>query len=139
MPAEAAAAVRELSRGAGADVVLELVGAPAMPTSLEALARQGRLVVVGVAQGDTMTINLRTLMVLRAKLIGTVLRARPVEEKAMAVRNFDKEMGPALAAGRVAPVVDRAFHLADVREAFTHMEQATKAGKVLLDVAAGER
>ncbi len=137
-PADAAAAVRELSGGAGADVVLELVGAPAMPTSLVALARQGRLIVVGVAQGDSMTINLRTLMGLRAKLIGTVLRARPIEEKAMAVRNFDKEMGPALAAGRIAPVVDRAFPLADVRDAFTHMEQGTKAGKVLLDVSSTE-
>lgn len=131
---DVAAAVAEASGGRGADVVLELVGAVNLTRNFEVLASKGRIVIVGVGGGDTTEINLRTLMTRRARLFGTVLRARPVEEKAIAVRAFEREVLPHLAAGRIAPVVDRAFPAEDIHAAFDHMEHSAKRGKVLLDL-----
>lgn len=133
-PTDTVEAVRDLSGGAGADVALELVGAPGFDAAVDSLALLGRIVIVGVAQGADVSVNLRALMGRRARLFATVLRARPTDEKATAVRSFAREMLPALASGAIAPVVDRAFPLDDVHAAFTHMEVGTKAGKVLLDV-----
>lgn len=131
---DVAAAVAEASGGRGADVVLELVGAVNLTRNFEVLASKGRIVIVGVGGGDTTEINLRTLMTRRARLFGTVLRARPVEEKAIAVRAFEREVLPHLAAGRIAPVVDRTFPAEAIHAAFDHMEHSAKRGKVLLDL-----
>ena len=116
----------------GADVVLELVGAPNLDADLDALAPKGRIVIVGTGAGDIGELALRKLMGKRARLIGTVLRARPVEEKAAAVQAFAHELVPLLAAGRLAPVVDRVFPAEDAPDAFDHMAQPGKFGKVLL-------
>lgn len=125
--------VRETSAGRGADVVLELVGAPNLATDLAVLATLGRVVVVGVGAGAEATINLRALMGRRGRLLATVLRARPTEEKAVAVRTFEREMLPHLARGDLRPVVDRVFPAEEVVTAFDHMESGPKHGKVLLD------
>lgn len=130
---EVAARVADVSGGRGADVVLELVGAVNLERNLELLATRGRIAVVGVGAGRVTEIDLRTLMVRRAHLVGTVLRARPVEEKAAAVRAFEREVVPHLSAGRISPVVDRTFRAADVHAAFDHMAGSGKRGKVLLD------
>lgn len=131
---DVAGAVADASGGRGADVVLELVGAVNLDRNFEVLASKGRIAIVGVGGGATTEINLRTLMLRRARLFGTVLRARPVEEKAAAVRAFEREVLPHLAAGRIAPVVDRAFAAEVIHEAFDHMEHSAKRGKVLLDL-----
>lgn len=131
---DVAGAVAEASGGRGADVVLELVGAVNLTRNLEVLASKGRIVIVGVGGGATTEINLRTLMSRRARLFGTVLRTRPVEEKATAVRVFEREVLPHLAAGRIAAVVDRAFPAEAIHDAFDYMEHSAKRGKVLLDL-----
>jgi NADPH:quinone reductase-like Zn-dependent oxidoreductase len=69
----------------------------------------------------------------RASLYGTVLRARPMEQKAMAVQAFVRSVLPLLAAGQVAPAIDRVFGAAQAAEAFDYLTQAGKSGKVLLD------
>src|SRR5699024_9459765 len=117
-PAETAEVVERASEGRGADVVLELVGAPNLATDLENLAVLGRVVIVGVGAGRETTIDLRALMSRRGRLLGTVLRARPTEEKAMAVRGFAREILPHLADGTVHPVLDTAFPVEDVAAAF---------------------
>src|SRR5581483_2442558 len=123
----------ERARAAGgADVVLELVGTPNLAGNLEALAPKGRIVIVGTGAGAEGEISLRALMVKRARLFGTVLRARPLEEKAAAVRAFEHEVVPFLADGRARAIVDRVFPAEDAAEAFDHMEQPGKFGKVLL-------
>jgi len=127
--------VAELTGGAGVDVVLELVGSPHFPGNLEALARKGRIVVVGVGAGQEISLPLLTLMVKRATIRGTVLRARPLEEKAAAIRAFEKEVVPALAAGRMRPLVDSVFPAEAVRDAFDRLEGRGKAGKVLVEFA----
>jgi len=138
-PAETAEVVERVSEGRGADVVLELVGAPNLATDLENLAVLGRVVIVGVGAGRETTIDLRALMSRRGRLLGTVLRARPTEEKAMAVRGFAREILPHLADGTVHPVLDTAFPVEDVAAAFDHVTAGPKQGKVLLDLGASAR
>ena len=127
-----AAAVAQHTGGHGADVVLELVGAPHFPGNLEALAVRGRMVIVGVAAGQEVQLPLLRMMQMRATLKGTVLRARPIEEKGAAVRAFEREVVPGLAAGTIRPLVDRVFDAADAPAAFDHLAAPGKTGKVLL-------
>lgn len=126
-----AAAVSAATGGRGADVILELVGALHFPANLEVLALSGRIVVVGVGAGSTIELDLRDLMRRRAVLRGTVLRARPLEGKADAVRAFEREVVPMLADGRVNARVDATFPAHKVHDAFDRLEE--RSGKVLLE------
>jgi NADPH:quinone reductase len=123
-----------LSEARGVDVVLELVGAANIPANLEALALRGRIIVVGTGAGADAELSLRTLMGRRASLMGTVLRARSMEEKAAAVQAFARSVVPHLAAGRVRPVIDRIFPVAEAAAAFDHLSAPGKLGKVLLEL-----
>jgi NADPH:quinone reductase len=129
-PDSAAARIAELG---GADVVLELVGAPNLELDFRVLAPKGRVVIVGSGAGAQADLSLQHLMVKRASLRGTVLRARPVEEKAAAVQAFTRSVLPLLAAGRALPEIDRVFPAAEVTAAFDHLEKPGKTGKILLD------
>ena len=118
------------------DVILELVGATHFPANLDVLARRGRIVVVSVAGGNEVQLPLGLLMQKRMTIAGTVLRARPLEEKATAVRAFEREVVPGLASGRLRPLIDSVYPAADVRAAFDRLEERGKVGKVLLDFTA---
>jgi putative PIG3 family NAD(P)H quinone oxidoreductase len=150
--AEAAALVRELggepvddagfaegvlsaTDARGADVIIELVGAPHFPDNLRAVAMQGRIVVVGLGAGAEVTLVLRQLMARRASMRGTMLRARPLEQKAEAVRAFERELLPHLASGRVRPVIDTVVPYQRAAAAFERMAASGKRGKVLLHFA----
>ena len=128
-----AATVLERTEGRGADVVLELVGAPHFPGNLEALAAKGRIVIVGVGAGQEISLPLLTMMGKRATLRGTVLRARPLEEKGAVVRAFEREVVPALASGRMRPLVDSVFPAEEIHGAFDRLEGSGKVGKVLIE------
>ncbi len=117
----------------GADVVLELVGAPNLDQDFAALAVKGRIVVVGTGAGADAAVSLRALMGKRASLRGTMLRARPLEEKAAAVQAFARSVVPLLAAGRALPVIDRVFPAAQAAAAFDYLAEPGKTGKILLD------
>lgn len=117
----------------GADVVLELVGAPNLDADLRALALKGRIVIVGTGGGAETTLDLRKLMGRRARLMGTMLRARPLDEKATAMRAFAREVVPHLASGHVVPLVDRVFPAEEAGAAFDRLAGSGKLGKVLLD------
>jgi NADPH:quinone reductase len=119
----------------GADVVLELVGGPHMAGNVASLARGGRIIVVGAKPGDEATIVLRDLMSRRGRLMGTTLRTRPLEEKARLVQEFGRRIVPAMAAGKVRPIVDRAFPLDEAVAALDYVRAPGKFGKVLLDLA----
>jgi len=126
-------AAEQLLALGGADVVLELVGAPYLDLDVAALAVKGRIVIVGTGAGTDAAISLRTLMTKRASLRGTMLRARPLEEKAAAVQAFARSVVPLLAAGRALPTVDRVFPAEEAGFAFDHLAQPGKTGKVLLE------
>jgi NADPH:quinone reductase len=125
-------AVVDRTGGRGVDVVLELVGAPHVPGDLEVLAPRGRIMIVGVGAGAETPLRLLDLMVRRATLRGTVLRARPLEEKAAAVRAFDREVVPLLADGRARPLLDRTYPIDEIHRAFDRMTERGRVGKVLV-------
>jgi putative PIG3 family NAD(P)H quinone oxidoreductase len=118
----------------GVDVVLDLVGAASWPAALDALAARGRIVAVGTMSGARIELDLGALMRRRATLIGTVLRSRPVEEKTTLTRAFAQRMLPALAAGRLRPVVDRVLPLDEAAAAHALIERNDTLGKVVLAV-----
>ena len=129
-------AVEEARARGGADLVLELVGAANLEGDLRSLAAKGRIVVVGTGAGADAALDLRLLMGQRAAIIGTVLRARPLEEKAAAVQAFAHEVVPHLASGRIRPLVDAVFPAEEAAAAFDRLEAPGKLGKVLLDFEA---
>jgi len=127
-------AVLAATDGHGADVILELVGTPHFPADLEAVAQRGRIMIVGIVGGSEVRFSLLQLMQRRARIEGTVLRARDLDEKAAAVGAFEREVVPLLADGTIVPVVDRTFPMDDVHAAFDHLAGRGKRGKVLLDL-----
>ncbi len=131
-PDEAAGRLAEFG---GADVVLELVGAPNLARDLAALALKGRIMIVGSDAGADAEVSLRALMGKRATMRGTVLRARPPEEKAEAVQAFARSVVPLLAAGRALPDIDRVFPAELVTAAFDYLAKPGKTGKILLEFA----
>jgi putative PIG3 family NAD(P)H quinone oxidoreductase len=117
----------------GAAVVIELVCGDSFERSLEALGRRGRIVVVGSMAGRNVQLDLGKLVAKRATVLGTVLRARSIEEKAVAVAAFANKVVPWLADGTVQPLIDSVFPLANVRDAFERLSGPGKFGKVLLE------
>jgi NADPH:quinone reductase len=126
--------VRELTGGHGVDVVIDLVGGDYARESIAACASGGRVVVVGLTGGASAQIALGELMHKRATLVGTVLRARPLEEKIDAARMLEKNLGPWLTEKRVRSIVDRVYPLAEAGAAHAHVAGNGSFGKVLLDV-----
>jgi len=120
--------------GRGVDTVLDVVGGDYLARNLGALRVGGTIVQVGVMGGGKTTIDLGALLPKRARLVGTVLRARPLEEKIDATRRFAAQVIPAIEAGLVRPVIDRRFDLADIAEAHRYLETNANVGKILIDV-----
>lgn len=125
---------RELSGGAGVDVVLDVIGGDYLERNVDALRVGGTIVQVGVMGSGKAPFPLGKLLPKRASVIGTVLRARPLEEKIAITRRFGAEVLPAFEAGRVAPVIDSRYPLERIAEAHRHMESNANVGKVLIDV-----
>ncbi len=126
--------VVELTEGRGADVILDCIGGSYLEPNLRCLAVGGRLVVIGLTGGAKATIDLARLMLRRQHVIGSTLRARPTAEKAEIVGRFEDRFGAAVAAGRLAPVVDRVLPLAEAQEAHRIVAAGEHFGKVILEV-----
>jgi NADPH2:quinone reductase len=120
--------------GRGVDVVLDLVGGAYVAQDLVCLAPQGRIMVVGTMAGTRVDMDLGALMQKRATLRGTMLRARPLEEKILATRALERHIAPLLARGAVRPVVDCVLALADAAEGHRRMQSNGTFGKVVLRV-----
>jgi putative PIG3 family NAD(P)H quinone oxidoreductase len=128
-------ACKQATDGQGVDVVLDSIGAPYLAQNLAALATGGRLVVIGLMGGAKAEINLGLLLARRLQVIGSTLRARPLAEKAAIVAGFVERFGAGLAAGEIAPVVDRVLPLADAGEAHRVVQASEHFGKVVLRVS----
>jgi len=124
--------VLEASGGEGVDLILDLVGGAYLEGNLRVMAKEGRQIVVGVPSGPKAQIDLRLLMGKRALIKGTVLRARPLEEKISLAREFEHRVCPLFAARRVRPIVDSTFSPEDAPEAHRFMEENRNFGKLLL-------
>ena len=129
-----AQACLEDTGGRGADAILDFIGASYLERNLAALAEKGRMVVIGLLGGVTTDINLGLLLSKRLQIRGTLLRARSLEEKALATRAFEKSVLPHLAGGRVHAVVDRVLPLAEAGAAHRVMEANENFGKIVLSV-----
>ncbi|HEX2016481.1 MAG TPA: zinc-binding dehydrogenase [Solirubrobacteraceae bacterium] len=114
------------------DVVLELVGAPNLPADLEALNTGGRIVVIGVGAGAKAELNLLGLMGKRARVHGSTLRARPLEEKAATARLLERHVLPLFATGALRVPVAMTFPLSEVRDAYEAFAAGGKLGKIVL-------
>lgn len=114
------------------DVILELVGAPNLGPNLRSLDTGGRITVIGTGAGAKGEINLGLLMVKRARIHGSTLRARPLEGKAAAARLVESQVLPLFEAGRVRVPVDATFDLADAAPAYERFAGGGKFGKVVL-------
>ncbi len=124
--------VREWTNGAGANLVLDLIGASLFDANLDALALRGRLVLVGALGGAKAEIDFSKVMGKRLRITGTVLRSRTKAEKAEVTRKFAAHVVPLLARGAVQPVIDSVYELGDVRAAHERMESNASFGKILL-------
>ncbi len=114
------------------DVILELVGAPNIGEDLQALATGGRIVVIGVGAGAKAEVNLLALMGKRARIHGSTLRARSLEEKALAARRLEREVLPLFATGELRVPVAHAFPLGEAAVAYERFLDGGKLGKIVL-------
>jgi NADPH:quinone reductase len=116
------------------DVVFELAGGDYVASDLEVLAPKGRLILVGLVAGGQANVNLGLLLARRLRIIGTVLRSRPLEEKIQATQAFAREVCPLLASGVLKPAIDCEFKLEEIREAHRYMEANSGVGKIVLHI-----
>lgn len=118
----------------GADVILDVVGAKYLARNLDALAVNGRLVIIGMQGGRKAELDIGTLVAKRGSVIATSLRARPAAEKAEIVAAVHQRVWPWIAAGRVRPVVDRVLPITAAAEAHRVVDAGEHVGKVVLAV-----
>jgi NADPH:quinone reductase len=116
------------------DAILELVGAPNMPDNLQALATGGRIAVIGVSAGATSELNLLALMGKRARIHGSTLRARPLEEKAIVARLVEHEVLPLFETGALSVPIAEAFPLQEAAAAYDRFAAGGKLGKIVIDI-----
>ncbi|MEV6104430.1 NAD(P)H-quinone oxidoreductase [Streptomyces sp. NPDC051940] len=127
-----AAELLKATDGAGADVILDIIGAKYLAQNVKALAVNGRIAVIGLQGGVKGELNLGALMAKRAAITATTLRARPAGEKAAIVAAVAEHVWPLLESGRIHPVVDRAVPMHEAEEAHRVVESGAHVGKVLL-------
>jgi len=128
------ARARELTGDRGVDIILDVMGAAYLARNLDALALDGRLVIIGLQGGTTSDIDLNHLLRRRLTVIATTLRARPLEQKAAIVRRFVDEALPGFEDGSLRAVVDRVLPLAEAAEAHRAMEAGENIGKLVLEI-----
>lgn len=118
----------------GADLILDMVGGPYMQRNIKALADDGRLVQIAFLQGPKADLNLVQMMTRRLTLTGSTLRPQSDLAKARIAADLRDKVWPLLAAGKVAPVMDQEFALADAAAAHARMESSAHIGKIVLRV-----
>lgn len=129
------AACAAATGGRGIDVVLDVVGGDYVDRNIDALAVGGRVVQVGVMGRGGAGLQVGKLLPKRATVIGTVLRARPIEEKIAVTQRFAREVLPLFSTGVLHPVIDRHYPFDAIAEAHERMQANANIGKIVIDVA----
>ena len=132
--AEWASVVQEATGKAGADVILDIMGAKYLADNVKSLAYGGRLVVIGLQGGAKGEVDLGRLMSRRGSITGTTLRSRSVEDKGRILAEVVGHVWPLVTEKKVRPVVHETFPLAEVARAHKTLEDSTQIGKVLLTI-----
>jgi len=123
---------KKVTGGEGFSVVLDLAGGPYVAVSIKALAPKGRIMLIATMAGNEITLQLGHLLGKRAHLIGTILRARPVEEIAEVMRAFSEHVVPLFGTGKLRPVIDKTFPISNIQEAHRYQESDQSFGKIVL-------
>jgi NADPH:quinone reductase len=118
----------------GVQLILDHIGAAYLASNMKSLAVYGKLVIIGVTSGIKSELNLALMMVKRQQIIGSVLRPRPVPEKAAIVAEFTKKVLPLLAERRIVPLIYKVYPLEEAIQAHRDMEAGAHFGKIVLTV-----
>lgn len=124
--------IREATDGRGADVILDIMGASYLARNVDALAADGRIVTIGLQGGRRAELDLGTLMAKRGAVMGTTLRARPLEQKAAIVKAVTEQVWPLIDAGAIRPVIHCELPMSQAAEAHRIMAASSHTGKILL-------
>ena len=127
--------VRGFADKKGADLILDHIGGDYLASNMKSLAVGGSLVIIGLMGGAKAELNLALMMVKRQRIIGSVLRARPVEEKTRITAEFASTVLPLLADRTIVPLIHEVFPLDRVKEAHETMESSAHFGKIVLAIA----
>lgn len=127
-------AVAEATGGSGVDVVLDVIGGEYTINNITSLRVGGKLIQVGVMGRQTVELPLGMLLPKRVSIIGTVLRARPLEEKAALTLRVIRELLPRFDDGSLSPVIDSRYPIGAIADAHRYMETNANVGKILIDV-----
>ena len=126
-------AIRDLTNGRGVDLVLDIVGGSYVARNLSVLAMDGRLVQIGLMEGEaTAAVDFRRILARRLTVTGSTLRPRSVEEKGAIAAALHRDVWPLLEKGVVKPVIHATFALRDAAEAHRVMETSEHVGKLVL-------
>lgn len=125
-------AVRDVTGGHGADVVLDMVGGPYVTRNLQALADDGRYAVISLQGGREITADFEPLLRRRLSIIGSTLRPLPPARKAALARDVVRDVWPLIAAGKIRPQIYQSFPLDRVADAHRLMESGAHQGKIVL-------
>lgn len=128
--------VEVLQESGGADVILDIMGAKYLARNIEALATEGRLVIIGMQGGTKAELDISRLFAKRGAVIATLLRPRPKEEKAAICSSVWEHVWPLVADGQVKPVVHTTMPLEQVADAHRLMESGDHIGKIVLTTSA---
>jgi tumor protein p53-inducible protein 3 len=120
----------------GVDLILDPIGAAYLNQNLKLLRVNGRLVTIGLLGGSTAELNLGLVLGKSLRILGTRLRARPVAEKIAITRKFQERFWPLLQAGKLKPVIDRIFPIAEAQAAHSYVRGNRNIGKVILEISA---
>jgi NADPH:quinone reductase-like Zn-dependent oxidoreductase len=126
--------VHRITERVGVNVVIDMVGGDYVPRNLACLAEEGRHVSIAVQRGATAEIPIFDIMRRRLTMTGSTLRPRSVEFKTMVADEIARTVWPYVAGGRLKPVIDSTFPLAEVAQAHERMESGNHVGKIVLEV-----
>lgn len=130
--ADIAAVVRAHTQDRGAELVVDIIGGPHAQVNVDAAALRGRIVCLGRVAGAQSSLNLDEFSRKRLTMLGVTFRTRSFEERVEAVRAFREGLMPAIASGRVKPVVDRVFQMAEAEAAQEYMRSNRHFGKIVI-------
>lgn len=126
--------IKSITDNRGVDVVLDHIGGPYFESNMKSLAVGGTLMQIGVSEGTEAQVNLALMMVKRQRVIGSVLRSRPIDEKAAIIKKFSEVVLPKFIDRTIVPLISDVLPLSQAAQAHEKMESSQHFGKIVLEV-----